>query len=55
MFLESIIDEQEASDACENARIGEASAALLQLKNIWNSKQISTNTKASNFNRNVKT
>ncbi|VDO50296.1 unnamed protein product [Schistosoma margrebowiei] len=41
----SIIDEHGGSDADVKARIGKATAAYLQLKNIWNSKQLSTNTK----------
>ncbi|VDP23545.1 unnamed protein product [Schistosoma margrebowiei] len=43
--LSSIIDEHGGSDADVKARIGKARAAYLQLKNIWNSKQLSTNTK----------
>ncbi|VDP63732.1 unnamed protein product [Schistosoma curassoni] len=35
------------------ARIGKARAAYLQLKKIWNSKQLSTNTKVRIFNTNV--
>ncbi|VDO82513.1 unnamed protein product, partial [Schistosoma curassoni] len=44
-YLGSIIDEQDGSDADVRARIGTARAAYLQLRNIWNSKQLSTNTK----------
>ncbi|VDP44139.1 unnamed protein product [Schistosoma margrebowiei] len=44
-YLGSIIDEHGGSDADVKARIGKARAAYLQLKNIWNSKQLSTNTK----------
>ncbi|VDP39406.1 unnamed protein product [Schistosoma curassoni] len=54
-YLGSIIDEQGGSDADVNARIGKARAAYLQLRNIWNSKQLSTNTKVRIFNTNVKT
>ncbi|KAH9590185.1 Laminin subunit gamma-1 [Schistosoma haematobium] len=54
-YLGSIIDEQGGSDADVKARIGKARAAYLQLKNIWNSKQLSTNTKVRIFNTNVKT
>ncbi|VDP32856.1 unnamed protein product [Schistosoma margrebowiei] len=53
--LRSIIDEQGGSDADIKARIGKARAAFLQLKNIWNSKQLSTNIKVRIFNTNVKT
>ncbi|VDO60405.1 unnamed protein product [Schistosoma curassoni] len=42
-------------DADVKARIGKARAAYLQLKNIWNSKQSSTNTKVRIFNTNIKT
>ncbi|VDP28812.1 unnamed protein product [Schistosoma margrebowiei] len=53
-YLGSIIDEQGGSDADVKARIDKAKAALLQLKNIWNSKQLSTNIKVTIFNMNVK-
>ncbi|VDO58708.1 unnamed protein product [Schistosoma margrebowiei] len=36
------------------ARIGKARTAFLQLKNIWNSKQLSNNIKVIIFNTNVK-
>ncbi|VDO63231.1 unnamed protein product [Schistosoma margrebowiei] len=49
-----IIDEQGGSDADVKARIGKARTAFLQLRNIWNSKQLSTNIKVSIFNTNVK-
>ncbi|CAH8544775.1 unnamed protein product [Schistosoma curassoni] len=54
-YLGSIIDEQGGSDANVKTRIGKARAAYLQLRNIWNSKQLSTNTKVRIFNTNVKT
>ncbi|CAH8613024.1 unnamed protein product [Schistosoma curassoni] len=54
-YLDSIIDGHGGSDADVKARIGKASAAYLQLKDIWNSKQLSTNTKVRIFNTNVKT
>ncbi|VDP40423.1 unnamed protein product [Schistosoma curassoni] len=54
-YLSSIIDEHGGSDADVKARIGKARAAYSQLKNIWNSKQLSTNTKVRIFNTNVKT
>ncbi|VDP47430.1 unnamed protein product [Schistosoma margrebowiei] len=54
-YLGSIIDEQGGSDADVKTRIGKAGAAYLRLRNIWNSKQLSTNTKVRNFNTNVKT
>ncbi|VDP23884.1 unnamed protein product [Schistosoma margrebowiei] len=53
-YLGSIIDEQGGSDADVKARIGKARTASLQLKNIWNSKQLSTNIKVRIFNINVK-
>ncbi|VDP59350.1 unnamed protein product [Schistosoma curassoni] len=54
-YLGSIIDENGGSDADVKARIGKARAAYLQLKNIWNSKQQSNNTKVRIFNTNVNT
>ncbi|VDP20019.1 unnamed protein product [Schistosoma margrebowiei] len=53
-YLGSIIDEQGGSDADVKARIGKARTAFLQLKNIWNSKQLSTNIKVRIFNTKVK-
>ncbi|VDP49901.1 unnamed protein product [Schistosoma curassoni] len=54
-YLGSIIGEHGGSDADVKARIGKARAEYLQLKNIWNSKQLSTNTKVRILNTNVKT
>ncbi|VDP40868.1 unnamed protein product [Schistosoma margrebowiei] len=54
-YLDSIIDEHGGSDADVKARIGKARAAFPQPKNIWNSKQLATNTKVRIFNTNVKT
>ncbi|VDP62063.1 unnamed protein product [Schistosoma curassoni] len=54
-YLASIIDEKGASDADINARIGKPKTGFPQLKNIWNSKQLSTNIKVTIFNTNVKT
>ncbi|VDP59851.1 unnamed protein product [Schistosoma mattheei] len=54
-YLGSTIDEQGGSDAGMQVRIGKATAALRQLKNMWNSKQLSTNIKVRIFNTNVKT
>ncbi|VDP17430.1 unnamed protein product [Schistosoma margrebowiei] len=42
-YLGSIIDEHGGFDADVKGRIGKARAAYLQLKNIWNSKQLSVN------------
>ncbi|VDO61328.1 unnamed protein product [Schistosoma margrebowiei] len=44
-YLGSIIDEHGGFDADVKARIVKARAAYLQLRNVWNSKQLSTNTK----------
>ncbi|CAH8536943.1 unnamed protein product, partial [Schistosoma margrebowiei] len=44
-YLGSIIDEQGGSDADVKARIGKVRTAFLQLENIWNSRQLSTNIK----------
>ncbi|VDO90438.1 unnamed protein product [Schistosoma margrebowiei] len=54
LYLESIIDEQRGSDANVKAMIGKARVACLQLKNIWNSKQLSINIKVRIFNTDVK-
>ncbi|VDP37005.1 unnamed protein product [Schistosoma curassoni] len=54
-YLGSIIDEHGGSDANVKVQIGKARAAYLQLKNIRNSKQLSTNTKVTIFNANVMT
>ncbi|VDO71932.1 unnamed protein product [Schistosoma margrebowiei] len=53
-YLGSIIDQQGGSGADVKARIGKARVAFLQLKSIWNSKQLSTNIKVRIFNANVK-
>ncbi|VDO69383.1 unnamed protein product [Schistosoma mattheei] len=50
-YLGSIIDEQGGFDADVNVRIGKVTAASLQLENIWNSKQLSTNIKVRIVNR----
>ncbi|VDP58431.1 unnamed protein product [Schistosoma margrebowiei] len=42
------------SDSDVKALTGKARAAYLKLRNIWNSKQLSTNTKIRIFNTNVK-
>ncbi|CAH8502784.1 unnamed protein product [Schistosoma haematobium] len=42
-YLGSIIDEHGRSDADVKTRIGKTRPAYLQLKNIWNSKQLSVN------------
>ncbi|VDP59103.1 unnamed protein product [Schistosoma curassoni] len=54
-YLRSVIDEHGGSDADVKEWIGKARAAYLQLKNIWNSKQLSVNTNVRIFNTNVKT
>ncbi|VDP81799.1 unnamed protein product [Schistosoma curassoni] len=54
-YLGSIIDEHGGFDADVKAQIGKARAAYSRLKNIWNSKQLSTNTKVRIFNTNIKT
>ncbi|VDO54321.1 unnamed protein product [Schistosoma margrebowiei] len=53
-YLGSIIDEQGGSDADVKAKIGKVRTTFLQLKNIWNSKQLSINIKVRIFNMNVK-
>ncbi|VDP43206.1 unnamed protein product [Schistosoma curassoni] len=54
-YLGSVIDEQGGSDAHVKARIGKARTAYLQLRNIWNSKQLSINTTVRILSTNVKT
>ncbi|VDP45795.1 unnamed protein product [Schistosoma margrebowiei] len=53
-YLGNIIDEQGGSDTDVNARNCKARTAFLQLKNIWNSKQLPTNIKVRIFNMKVK-
>ncbi|VDO82692.1 unnamed protein product [Schistosoma margrebowiei] len=45
--LGSIIDERGGSDSDIKSKIGKAGIEFLQLKNTWNSKQFSTNTKTT--------
>ncbi|VDO51627.1 unnamed protein product [Schistosoma margrebowiei] len=54
-YLGSIIDERGGSDANVKAKSGKAKTAFLQLNNILNSKQLSTNIKVRIFNTNIKT
>ena len=53
--LGSIIDEQGGSDADVKERVGKANTSFLQLKNMQNSKRLSTNIKVTIFNTNTKT
>ncbi|VDP30065.1 unnamed protein product [Schistosoma curassoni] len=53
-YLQSIKDERGGSDADINVKIGKARVEFLQLKNIWNSEQLSNNIKVVIFNTNVK-
>ncbi|VDP69970.1 unnamed protein product [Schistosoma mattheei] len=46
-YLGSITDEHGGSDADVKERIGKARAVYSQLRNIWNSKQLSANTNVS--------
>ncbi|VDO84112.1 unnamed protein product [Schistosoma curassoni] len=54
-YLCSIIDEKGGFNEDVKARIGKATASFLQLKNSWNSKQLSINVKVTIFNTNVRT
>ncbi|VDP30563.1 unnamed protein product [Schistosoma margrebowiei] len=54
-YLDSMTDEHGESDANVKARIGKARTAYSQLKNIWNSKRLSTYTKVRIFSINVNT
>ncbi|VDO99631.1 unnamed protein product [Schistosoma margrebowiei] len=53
-YLDSIIAERVGSGADLTLRIGKVRTAFLQLKNICNSKQLSTNIKLRIFNTNIK-
>lgn len=55
IYLVKIIDEEGRSDADVNTRIGKSRPAFLELKKIWNSKQLLTKIKVSIFNTDVKT
>ncbi|VDO83117.1 unnamed protein product [Schistosoma margrebowiei] len=54
-YLGSIIDGHGGSEADVKARIDKARATYLQLRNVWNSKQLSTNTNIRISNTNAKT
>ncbi|VDP21463.1 unnamed protein product [Schistosoma margrebowiei] len=54
-YLGSIIDEHGGSDADVKVQIGKARTAYLQMKNIWNSKQMSTNTKLTGHHQQQRT
>ncbi|VDO49239.1 unnamed protein product [Schistosoma margrebowiei] len=49
-----LLFEQGGSDVDVKARIGKARVTFLQLKNIWNSKQLLNNINIRIFNMNVK-
>ncbi|CAH8533396.1 unnamed protein product [Schistosoma guineensis] len=51
--LVNIIDERGGSDADVGARVDKARTAFLQLKNIWNSEQLSNNIEVRIFDTNV--
>ncbi|BFY99655.1 hypothetical protein BsWGS_02695 [Bradybaena similaris] len=53
-YLGSIIDQQGGTDVDLKTRISKASAAFIQLKNIWRSRDLSIETKIRLFNTNVK-
>jgi hypothetical protein len=54
-YLGSIIDRQGGTNADAKARIGKARTACIQLKDIWRSRVLLTQTKIRLFNTNVKT
>ncbi|VDP51412.1 unnamed protein product [Schistosoma margrebowiei] len=54
-YLDSNIHQQGEPDTDVKARIGKARTAFLQLSNIWNSKQLSTNIKVRISNTNIMT
>ena len=53
-YLGSVIDKQGGTDADVKARIRKARSAFVQLRNIWSSKELTSNTKVRFFNTNVK-
>jgi hypothetical protein len=53
-YLSSIVDKQGGTDADVMIRVGKARAAFLQLKKVWISRYLSTNTKIRLFNSNIK-
>ena len=53
-YLGSVVDTQGGTDADVRARIGKARAVFLQLKNVWNYKDLQLQTKIRIFNSNVK-
>ena len=53
-YLGSMVDQKGGTDADVKARIGKARAAFLQLRNIWNTKDLRRQTKIRIFNSNVK-
>ncbi|VDP61090.1 unnamed protein product [Schistosoma curassoni] len=55
MYLSGIIYKQGGFDADVKVRIGKAKTTFLQLKNICNSKQLSTNIKVRIFSKNITT
>ncbi|VDP17890.1 unnamed protein product [Schistosoma margrebowiei] len=48
-YLGSIIDEHSGSDEDVKGQVDKARATYLQLKNIWNSKQLSANSKSAEY------
>lgn len=54
-LISSIIDEQGRSDADVMAMIDKARTTFLQLNDVCNSKQLSTNNKVTIFNTNINT
>jgi hypothetical protein len=53
-YLGSIVDKQGGTDADVKIRVGKAKAAFRQLKEVWTSRYLSTNTTIRLFNSNVK-
>jgi hypothetical protein len=53
-YLGSIVDKQRGADANVKIRVRKVRAAVLQLKEVWTSRYLSTNTTIRLFNSNVK-
>jgi hypothetical protein len=53
-YLGSLVEKQGGTDADERSRVSKPMATFLQLKEVWTSRYLSTNTKIRLFNNNVK-
>ena len=49
VYLDSVVDKQGGTDADVKIRIGKARAAFQQIKNVWNSNNLSSKLKVRIF------